>query len=392
MSSVPFLLAWASQPDAKVIVVRVAIVTESFLPQVNGVTNSVLRVVEHLRDRAHDVLIIAPGPGPGEYLGAPVVRIPALDFPGVNSLPVGVPTRTVLTALADFGPDVVHLASPFVVGARGLAAARRLRVPCVAVYQTDIAGFAAAYGFGLAARAAWRWVRRLHSRADRTLAPSSDSMEQLKLHGIPRVHRWARGVDIDRFSPAHADPALRAELAPNGELLVGFVGRLAPEKEVERLTALAGVDGIRVVVVGDGPELPMLRERIPGAAFLGARYGEELSAAYASLDVFVHTGPHETFCQAIQEAMASGLPVLAPAAGGPKDLVLPGRTGYLLPADRAGFSTALVDKVNDLRDDALRARLGEKARKVVLGRTWPAVCRELVGHYEAVQGKVARAA
>ncbi|WP_181775085.1 glycosyltransferase family 4 protein [Amycolatopsis pittospori] len=371
---------------------RVAIVTESFLPQVNGVTNSVLRVVEHLRERAHDVLIIAPGPGPGEYLGAPVVRIPALDFPGVNSLPVGVPTRTVLTALADFGPDVVHLASPFVVGARGLAAARRLRVPCVAVYQTDIAGFAAAYGFGIAARAAWRWVRRLHSRADRTLAPSSDSVEQLKLHGIPRVHRWARGVDIDRFSPVHASPALRAELAPNGELLVGFVGRLAPEKEVERLTALAGIDGIRVVVVGDGPELPMLRERIPGAAFLGARYGEELSAAYASLDVFVHTGPHETFCQAIQEAMASGLPVLAPNAGGPKDLVLPGRTGFLLPADRAGFATTLVDKVHDLRDDALRARLGEKARKVVLGRTWPAVCRELVGHYEAVQGKVARAA
>ncbi len=392
MSSVPFLLAWASQPDATVIRVRVAIVTESFLPQVNGVTNSVLRVVEHLRDRAHDVLIIAPGPGPTEYLGAPVVRIPALDFPGVNSLPVGVPTRTVLTALADFGPDVVHLASPFVVGARGLAAARRLRVPCVAVYQTDIAGFAAAYGFGIAARAAWRWVRRLHSRADRTLAPSTDSVEQLRLHGIPRVHRWARGVDIERFSPVHADPALRAELAPNGELLVGFVGRLAPEKEVERLTALAGIDGIRVVVVGDGPELPMLRERIPGAAFLGARYGEELSAAYASLDVFVHTGPHETFCQAIQEAMASGLPVLAPNAGGPKDLVLPGRTGYLLPADRAGFATELVDKVNDLRDEALRARLGEKARKVVLGRTWPAVCRELVGHYEAVQGKVARAA
>ncbi len=372
--------------------VRVAIVTESFLPQVNGVTNSVLRVVEHLRDRAHDVLIIAPGPGPEEYLGAPVVRIPALDFPGVNSLPIGVPTRTVLTALADFGPDVVHLASPFVVGARGLAAARRLRVPCVAVYQTDIAGFAAAYGFGIAARAAWRWVRRLHSRADRTLAPSSDSVEQLKLHGIPRVHRWARGVDIERFSPAHADPALKAELAPNGELLVGFVGRLAPEKEVERLTALAGVAGIRVVVVGDGPELPMLRERIPGAAFLGARYGDELSAAYASLDVFVHTGPHETFCQAIQEAMASGLPVLAPAAGGPKDLVLPGRTGFLLPADRAGYATALVDRIDDLRDDALRARLGEKARKVVLGRTWPAVCRELVGHYEAVQGKVARAA
>jgi phosphatidylinositol alpha 1,6-mannosyltransferase len=146
------------------------------------------------------------------------------------------------------------------------------------------------------------------------------------------------------------------------------------------------------VVVGDGPELPLLRERIPGAAFLGARYGDELSAAYASLDVFVHTGPHETFCQAIQEAMASGLPVLAPDAGGPKDLVLPGRTGYLLPVDREGFATALVDKVNDLRDEALLARLGVKARKVVLGRTWPAVCNELVGHYEAVTGRLAQAA
>ncbi|WUL65860.1 glycosyltransferase family 1 protein [Amycolatopsis sp. NBC_00345] len=371
---------------------RVAIVTESFLPQVNGVTNSVLRVVEHLADRAHDVLVVAPGPGPESYRGAPVVRIPAFDVPGVHSLPIGLPTRTVLTALAGFAPDVVHLASPFVVGARGLAAARRLRVPTVAVYQTDIAGFAAAYGFGIGARAAWRWVRRVHSRADRTLAPSSDAVEQLELHGVPRVHRWARGVDIERFSPSHADPALRAELAPNGELLVGFVGRLAPEKEVDRLIALADVPGVRLVVVGDGPELPALRERLPRAAFLGAKYGDDLSAAYASLDVFVHTGPHETFCQAVQEAMASGLPVLAPAAGGPKDLVLPGRTGYLLPADRAGFGPALVEKVDALRDPALRARLGEKARKVVLGRTWPAVCRELVGHYEQVRGQVARAA
>lgn len=372
---------------------RVAIVTESFLPQVNGVTNSVLRVVEYLRERAHEVLIIAPGLiGPVEYRGAPVIRIPAVDLPVVNSLPIGLPTRTVLTALTAFAPDVVHLASPFVVGARGLAAARRLRVPSVAVYQTDIAGFATAYGLGLGARAAWRWVRRLHCKADRTLAPSTDAVRALRAHGIPRVHRWGRGVDVVRFSPAHADPALRAGLAPNGELLVGFVGRLAPEKEVDRLVALAGMDGVRVVVVGDGPELESLSEHIPGAAFLGARYGDELATVYASLDVFVHTGPHETFCQAVQEAMASGLPVLAPDAGGPKDLVLPGRTGYLLPADRAGFGVALVEKVNELRDPALRERLGHKARKVVLGRTWPAVCAELLGHYGAVTGRVAEAA
>ncbi|SFA98812.1 phosphatidylinositol alpha 1,6-mannosyltransferase [Amycolatopsis marina] len=371
---------------------RVAIVTESFLPQVNGVTNSVLRVIEHLRDRAHDVLVIAPGAGPEEYLDVPVVRVPAVDLPMVNSMPVGVPTRTVLTAIAGFAPDVVHLASPFVVGARGLAAARRLGVPSVAVYQTDVAGFASAYGLGLGARAAWRWVRRLHCRADRTLAPSTHSVRQLRLHGVPRVHRWGRGVDVERFAPAHADPDLRARLAPNGELLVGFVGRLAPEKEVDRLVALAGMDGVRVVVVGDGPDLTTLSERIPDAAFLGARYGDELSAAYASLDVFVHTGPHETFCQAVQEAMASGLPVLAPAAGGPRDLVMHGRTGYLLPPRREEFAAELRCRVGELRDGVLRAEFGARARSAVLGRTWPAVCEELVGHYEAVLGRAARAA
>ncbi|MQA63116.1 MAG: glycosyltransferase [Actinophytocola sp.] len=367
--------------------VRVAIVTESFLPHVNGVTNSVLRVIEHLRAQHHEVLVVAPGPGPSSYCGAPVVRIPSLDLPVVNSLPVGVPTRTVLTAMRAFAPDVVHLASPFVVGARGVAAAKRLRIPSVAVYQTDVAGFATSYGLGLAARAAWRWVSRLHRMADRTLAPSSDAVRQLRANGIPRVHRWGRGVDIARFSPAHADQRLRAALAPGGELIVGFVGRLAPEKQVERLAPLDGMPGVRLVVVGDGPDMPRLRARMPSATFLGARYGDELSAAFASMDVFVHTGPHETFCQAVQEAMASGLPVLAPDAGGPRDLVDHGRTGYLLPVDRDLFAGDLVERVGALADDKLRGWLGTAARTRVLRRSWPAVCGELVDHYEAVIGR-----
>jgi phosphatidylinositol alpha 1,6-mannosyltransferase len=204
------------------------------------------------------------------------------------------------------------------------------------------------------------------------------------------VHRWARGVDIDRFSPVHADPALRARLAPDGELLVGFVGRLAPEKEVDRLAALAAVPGIRVVVVGDGPELPALREQLPNAAFLGAKYGDELSAAYASFDVFVHTGPHETFCQAVQEALASGLPVVSPDAGGPRDLVTPGRTGFLVPENDDGG--ALRVAVATLTDSVLRAQFGVAARRSVLRRSWPAVCDELLGHYAQVTGMDIRAA
>jgi phosphatidylinositol alpha 1,6-mannosyltransferase len=143
--------------------------------------------------------------------------------------------------------------------------------------------------------------------------------------------------------------------------------------------------GVRVVVVGDGPEEPALRKLLPDAAFLGFRTGPELAAAYANLDVFVHTGPHETFCQAVQEALASGVPVLAPAAGGPRDLVEPGRTGFLLePYDDTGFGAGLVSTVDTLRSPAVRRRFGAAARMSVLGRTWPAVCDGLITHYGQV--------
>ncbi|GLZ38160.1 glycosyltransferase family 1 protein [Actinokineospora sp. NBRC 105648] len=362
--------------------VRVAIVTESFLPQVNGVTNSVLRVLEHLHQRGHQAMVIAPGAGPDRYLSADVVRVRAVDLPVITSLPIGVPRPKMLTDLGDFAPDVVHLASPFVLGAGGLWAAKRLGVPTVAVYQTDVAGFAAAYGLSRGARAAWRWIRRVHSGADRTLAPSTAAVRDLTERGIPRVHRWGRGVDVRRFAPEHVDRGLRARLAPNGELLVGYVGRLAPEKRVEHLAVLNDLPGVRVVVVGDGPDSAALRAKLPDAAFLGFREGAELAAAYASLDVFVHTGPHETFCQAVQEAMASGVPVIAPNAGGPRDLVDHGRTGFLLDPDR--FATDLRPAVERLADALLRRRMGAAGRADVLGRTWTAVCEELLGHYGEV--------
>ena len=379
---------------------RVAIVSECFLPVVNGVTNSVLRVVEHLTAAGHDVLVVAPGTdGPTEYAGAAVVRVPALDLPVVTSMPVGVPSRRVLTALRAFRPDVVHLAAPFVVGYAGLVAARRLGVPTVAVYQTDVAGFAASYGLGLTARAAWRWTCRLHGQADRTLSPSTWATEALRARGVPRVHRWARGVDTRRFTPSRRDPALRAELAPDGELLVGYVGRLAPEKQVDRLVALDGLPGVRLVVVGTGPAEEALRAALPRAAFLGFQDGDDLARTYASLDVFVHTGPAETFCQAVQEALASGLPVVAPDAGGPRDLVLPGRTGYLVPprpehagADHPASVAAdarLRAAVAALADAGLRRRFGAAARRSVLRRTWSTVGDELLAHYGEVIGAAA---
>jgi phosphatidylinositol alpha 1,6-mannosyltransferase len=373
--------------------VRVAIVAESFLPHVNGVSNSVIRVLEHLRRTGHEALVIAPDTPPGEppaeriHDGIRVHRVPARMFPKVTTLPLGVPRPRLLKVLRGFQPDVMHLASPALLGYGGVRAARYLGVPTVAVYQTDVPGFAESYGMGITTRVAWAWFRHLHRLADRTLAPSTATMESLVAHRIPRVHHWARGVDIMGYAPSARDEALRRHWSPDGKPIVGFVGRLAPEKHVERLAGLAAAGDVQVVIVGDGVDARKLRSAMPTAVFTGAMYGADLAAAYASMDVFVHTGEHETFCQVVQEALASGLPVIAPDAGGPRDLVTPWRTGLLLGVHE--FERRLPDAVGHLLQE--RARYSQAARKSVLARTWPVICDELLGHYTAVQSPIARA-
>lgn len=372
---------------------RVAIVAESFLPHVNGVSNSVVRTLEHLRRTGHEALVIAPDTPHGEetadrvHDGIRVHRVPSWMFPKVTSLPLGLPLPRILRVLRGFGPDVVHLASPALLGWGGVKVARRLGVPTVAVYQTDVPGYAASYGIGVTEQAAWAWFRHLHRLADRTLAPSTATINSLAAHGIPRVHHWARGVDIIGYAPSARDEALRQHWSPAGKPVVGFVGRLAPEKHVERLAALAAAGDVQVVIVGDGVDRAKLQSAMPTAVFTGALYGDELATAYASMDVFVHAGEHETFCQVVQEALASGLPVIAPDAGGPRDLVTPWRTGLLLPVKE--FQAQLPNAVAHLLQE--RQRYSAAARRSVLKRSWPAICDELLGHYEAVLSPVARA-
>ncbi|MGW2556361.1 glycosyltransferase family 4 protein [Streptomyces sp. NPDC001635] len=364
---------------------RVVIVTESFPPDVNGVAHCALQTARHLVDRGHVPLVVAPataaGNGPDAQAPCPVVRVPSIPLPGYPQVRVALPSRRVAAAITEHRADIVHLASPFILGVRGMAAAARLRIPAVAIYQTDLAGYARTY-ISAGEAAAWRRIRSVHAAADRTLAPSSAAQRDLEAHGVPRVQLWQRGVDTVRFRPDLRDEAMRRELAPNGELIVGYVGRLAPEKHVELLAGACGLEGVRVVVVGDGPSEPTLRSALPGAVFLGRRTGDELARIFASLDVFVHTGPFETFCQTVQEAMASGVPVVAPAAGGPLDLVAHGQTGLLVPpGDTAAFRDAVQTLVSDR---ALRHEYGTAARALVEGRTWAAVGDQLIGHYADV--------
>ena len=357
---------------------RVAVVAESFLPSVNGVARSVERVVDHLASRGHEALIAAPGPGADHHGHVPVVRLPSVPLPLCPDFPLGLPTPRLRDALERFAPDVIHLASPACLGAAGVALAEELGIPSVAVFQTDLAGFALQYRCTPLAAPAWRWLRRIHGRATRTLAPSRATVVELRRHDIPEVHRWGRGIDTDALSPVHRSRPPTAEVE---RVRVGYVGRLAAEKGVQRLEHALRVPGIEVVVVGAGPKRRALERSLPGAHFTGHLQGPALSRAFADLDVFVHTGTHETFCQAAQEALASGVPVVAPAAGGLLDLVEHERNGLLWRPDMPCAIAPALERL--VRRPQWRAQLGREARRGVLPRTWDTLGDELLGHYGA---------
>lgn len=364
---------------------RVAVVSESFLPTVNGVTNSVKKVLDYLRQHGHEAIVIVPAAGaPREYAGFRVHEMPAIAY---RQFPVGLPNPQVQALLTEFQPDVIHAASPFLLGAQAISAGNRLGIPSVAIFQTDVAGYASRNHLGAATRFAWRIVRWVHEGAELTLVPSTSSMRDLESAGLQRLLRWGRGVDLGTYHPRNrstdAVARLRERLAPNGETVIGYVGRIAPEKQVERFAALRGVDGIRIAIVGDGPSDAAVKRQLAGmpVSFLGKLTGDELATAYAAFDVFVHTGTEETFGQTVQEAHATGIPVVAPRAGGPIDLVDHGTNGYLFDPDDDTQLRAYVE--NLVIDPSLRSRMGEAGRRSVLTKSWDSICGELVEHYEA---------
>ncbi|WP_168626617.1 glycosyltransferase family 1 protein [Cryobacterium sp. BB307] len=366
---------------------RVALVAESFLPHMNGVTHSLLRVIDHLAARGDDVLVLAPRTAelPATVGGVNVEGVPSFALPAYRKVRVATVTRNrIAKSLRAFRPDVVHLASPFVLGWQAMIAAERLDLPTLAIYQTDVPAYAARYGFPFAEALLWQHVQRIHQRSTLNLAPSSYAVRQLREHQIDRVRTWVRGVDSARFSPAKRDDAWRELVAPNGERIVGFVGRLAAEKQVEDLRVLATLQGVKLAIVGDGPQRARLEQLLPTAHFAGFLGGDDLARAVASFDVFVHPGESETFCQTIQEAMASAVPVVATGRGGPVDLVDSSRTGWLYSP---GNLHELRERVADLAGDtAKRLAFASAAHTAVRDRSWSSVCDALVEHYrEAIE-------
>lgn len=373
---------------------RVALVTDTFLPKVDGIVTVLCLLLDHLAARGIETAVFAPRIGPiAQYNGAPVITAPGLPFPFYPDLRVALPTPGVWRRLRAFNPDVIHFAHPSVFGLALYELARRAGYPALVSFHVDYARVAQHFRVGPFSAAfigppVNALARHVLNTADAALAPSPAVRDRLAEIGVRRaVHLWRRGVDAERFHPRQRSAALRARLTDNhpDDLLLLYVGRLSAEKRLADLRpALAQTPGARLALVGDGPARPALERHFAGlpAHFSGYLRGDDLAAAYASADVFVFPSALESFGLAVLEAMAAGLPVVAARVGGVGALVTEGVSGYTFAP---GDTTALADGVRRLSaDPARRLAMGRAARACAETQSWPAMMDEVIAHYARI--------
>ncbi|WP_029150485.1 glycosyltransferase family 4 protein [Microbacterium indicum] len=366
---------------------RIAIITEVFLPKVDGIVTRLTGTLTQLRELGHEALVFAPGKAPAEYAGHRVVRVPSVSFGRVYpDLRVGFPGPRHARELHAFRPDVVHVVNPVWTGSFGALYAERRKHPMLGSFHTDVPAYARRLGLGALARPAEAWIRRSHNRASVNLCTSQQMIEKARGFGIENLDLWPKAVDTERFTAANASREMRARLTdghPDAPLILS-VGRLSKEKDLDLLRHALdrAPQGTRLAFVGDGPAAADLRALFRGTptVFTGPLRGRDLDEAYASADVFAFPSTTETLGLVALEAMASGTPVVGADAGGIPFAVPDGVGGLLArPRDAADLS----EKLNRVLTDAgLRSRLAEGARAATEPFGWRASTEALVGFYE----------
>jgi len=373
---------------------RIAIVTETYPPEINGVANTMRHLAEGMAERGHGVQLIRPRqPADPRHLDTSGVLdlhlVPGLPIPGYRGLRFGLPVYWRLRRLwYRRTADLVYIATQGPLGHAALSAARALRIPTITGFHTHFQHYSQHYGLGALTRQIAETLRHFHNRSDATLVPTAELRDSLATEGFENLHVFGRGVDIDQFSPNWRSEELRRSWGcDEDDLVVLYVGRLAAEKNLT--LALAGFRAIqqqypsaRFVLVGDGPERPHLQQEHPDLIFAGARVGDELAAHYASGDLFLFPSLTETFGNVVTEAMASGLPVIAFDYAAARAHVQPWVNGVTVPIDaQESFIDSCLECVGDR--ERLR-RMGLEARTHALDIGWERVLGRVEEHLFAV--------
>ena len=361
---------------------RIAVVTETYPPEVNGVAMTLGRVVDGLQARNHQIQLIRPRqraddtPQPTATLTEHLQR--GIPLPRYDGLKMGLPAKTALTRLWTLHrPDVVQIATEGPLGWSALAAAGKLRLPVASDFHTNFHSYSSHYGLGLLRRAIVAYLRKFHNKAAVTLVPTEGIRRELAASGYDNLEIIGRGVDTRLFHPGRRDPALRARwgVAPDDTVAL-YVGRLAAEKNLALVfraydTMREAHAPTRLVLVGDGPERAAWQAKRPDAVFCGTQTGETLAAHYASGDVFLFPSLTETWGNVTIEAMASGLAVVAYDCAAAEEVIRHGENGLkAAPEEALSF---LREAAALAPDRLLQRRLGAAASARAAQLSWDAI-------------------
>ena len=375
---------------------RIALVTETFPPEVNGVALTVERLLRGLQARHHELQLVRPRQDrqelPAHEVGLEQVLTRGLPIPRYPHLRMGLPAKQSLLSMWSVRrPDLVHIATEGPLGWSALQAARKLKLPVSSDFRTNFHAYSRHYGFAWFQKPIAAYLRRFHNQADCTMVPTNELQAQLLGMGFDRLKVVARGVDARRFDPARRDPHLRAEwgvVSPKQRVVLS-VGRLAAEKNLDLLArsflAMQALDPeLRLVVVGDGPAREQLQQRCPQALLVGPRSGDDLARHYASADIFLFPSLTETYGNVTPEAMASGLAVLAFGYAAAAELIRHGHNGVLAPkADEKAFVRRACDLVTN---PELVAQMRLAARQTALAQDWEHIIDEVEAVWHRLLG------
>ncbi len=363
---------------------RIAFVTETWWPATDGVVTRITATVRELKAMGHELLIIAPRGGAATFEGIPVRDVPNISVGFIyGGKPWGLPLPRVKGYLEEFQPDVIHVVNPFVLGVAGVLSGTRLKIPIVASYHTNIAGYADFYHLGFTKPLIWAILRALHNRAHLNLATSETMKRVLESEGIQRVSVWRRGVDLDLFNPKHRSEKMRHRLTDGhpDRLIALYVGRIALEKGLNRLHGLFDHNPhLHLSLVGTGPAEGILRDQFKETptSFVGKLLGADLASAYASADFFIFPSTTETLGLVLLEAMASGLPIVAAESLPTHELVDESGAGALFSPDHPEHIGRIIE--NFFAGNSLET-LKHYARNEAERWGWSLPTRELVGWY-----------